>query len=157
RRPLGAGEFAAVLATQRMLLMRADLRLDERQLPDILGAHGTGIIAPLKQLALAGRALLRIMVLHRPDLLRRWVRALVMRMSRLGSDFATARVPRGAWRRRRRVGGRWFGGVLAVLVQTGLQLSHTSLEKQEVLLLVGKLLLLSGENLHKHTDELREC
>jgi hypothetical protein len=44
-----------------------------------------------------------------------------------------------------------------MLVHTSLQLGDTRLEEQNVLLLVGKLLLLERENLQQHTDELTDC
>jgi hypothetical protein len=66
------------------------------------------------QLALADRGPLGIVVLDVNDLLEDPARTLVMRMARLGVAFATARHTRGAWRRRRRVGGGWFGGVLGM-------------------------------------------
>src|SRR5690349_12538968 len=90
RRPLGSRQLSTVLATQRMVVMCGDFRLDERQLPDILEAHGAGIPASVEPLALAERALLWVMVLHLFDLLRGRVRALMVGMALLGAGFATA-------------------------------------------------------------------
>ena len=44
-----------------------------------------------------------------------------------------------------------------MLVESGLQLSALSLKEQQLLLMVGKLLLLQGQDVQEHTDELADC
>src|SRR5215208_1186913 len=140
-----------------MVVMRSNFRAYERQFPDVLGHNRTSIPASLVQLLVTGRADVGIVVLHLGDLLRGRIRALVMRMARLGASFASTRHTRNAWRRGGRVGGRWFGGVLGVLVEPGFQFGNARLEEQVLLLKLGKLLLLEGQDMQEHTDELTDC
>ena len=105
-------------------MMCGDFRHNNRQFPDILDTHGAGIPVSVEPLALAKRALLWVVVLCLCDLLWGRVRALMMGMSRLGAGFATARHTGGAWWRGRRVGGRRFGGVLRMLIETGFELTQ---------------------------------
>lgn len=44
-----------------------------------------------------------------------------------------------------------------MLVEPGFQFGSARLEEQVVLLKLGKLLLLEGQDVQKHTDELTDC
>jgi hypothetical protein len=156
-RALGGGKFAAAGAAERMVVMSGDVRVDEWQFPDILSLHRTGIPASFVQQTLTGRAGLGVMVAHLRDLLGSWVWALVIWMAFLRTGFASTRHASRAWRRGRWVGGGRFGGVLGMLIEPGLQLSKLRLKLKQLLLLVGKLLLLQGQDVQEHTDELTDC
>ena len=154
RRARRRDEIATPRAADRMIVVGDNLRAHDGQLPHILGLDRAGILAPIRQRTLAGRAGLRIVVAGVVKVIRVGSGTVVGGMPGLTTGLSPTRHPRGAWGCGWRV-GRWrFGRVLRMLGQAGFEVGNTHLEVGKLLLLVSKLLLLLRQNGQERTDEL---
>jgi hypothetical protein len=111
-----------------MIVVGGNLWAEERQIPHILDLHRTSILAPVRQRNLAGRADRRIVVTHLVDMIGVRVGAVMARMARLAAGLPPAGHPYWARRRGGRIGRRWFGRILRMLVEARFQVSQALAE-----------------------------
>ena len=78
---------------------------------------------------------------HCQDLFDKAVPLRAVRMTRLSTGLTSTRHTGEMWRH-----GGWIEGVLGMRLEPGLQLSALSLKEQQLLLMIGKLLLLEGQD-----------
>ena len=114
-----------------MLAIFDNDRFNRRQLPDLGAAQRRDIGQVGWQRRLTGRTLVGQELNGLMHLVSWDEGALVPIVTELSACWAPARGSRRPGRCRRRVGGRWFGGVARGLAELGLELAHQGFELAE--------------------------
>ena len=120
-----------------MIVVGGDMGAHERKLPHVLGLHRAGVAAHVRQRTLAGGAGVRIVLTHSVNMIGGGIGAVMARMTGLATRLAPTWDARRAWRCLWWVRRRRLGGVLRMLIETGLEIRHSLLERGVGLLELG--------------------